>query len=101
MLKYFRVILVVLVLFMNFFDLTSAVDKRIGSTPPCLWTIGATSDYVKIREDLISEHEDCKCWSDWEADNEKIALSVVEHFRNNGLRYKPNGEANSKYVYLF
>jgi len=87
--------------FMDFSELKSAVENRIGSTSCCLWTIGATSDYAKSKDNLISEHEDCKCWVDWEADDESVAHSVVEHFRHRGLRCKTNGEADSKYVYLF
>ena len=86
---------------MNSFELKTAIINRIGSTPYCLWSIGATDDYAKAKEQLLAEHEDCKLWVDWEADDGKVAHWVVEYFRDRGLQCKADGARNSKYIYLF
>jgi hypothetical protein len=88
---------------MNFFELKSAIEKQIGSTPCKLWTIGTTDDYLRRREQLEAQRSDCRCWEDWEADNATIAKSIEEHFLGKGMQNDTNGSKRdrSKYIYLF
>jgi hypothetical protein len=86
---------------MNYRELIAAVNKRVGPTPFNLWTIGMTDDSDKRRQQLIDERTDCSCWRDWEADSEKVATSILEHFQNKGMKSEVNGTKKSKYIYSY
>ena len=86
---------------MNFLDLKNAIQTRVGTTYFNLWTIGTTNDCSTRKEELETEHKDCRFWEDYEADNDAVARCVQEYFQRKGMRTDRIDEQESKYIYVF
>jgi hypothetical protein len=82
-------------------QIKSAIEKKRGSTPYAIWTIGITNDPERRKNEHKSEGKNVTHWSHWYADSESIARRVEDHFLNKGMKGGGGGGENPRYVYVF
>jgi hypothetical protein len=82
-------------------EIIEAIQHKIGSTDPKIWTIGITDDPERRKTEHDGRGENTKYWKDWKADTETIARNVEQHFLGKGMKGGPGGGERPTYVYVF
>ena len=73
----------------------AAIDNIVSDYS--LWTIGVTDNPAR-RE---TEHGNPSTWFQWDADTERGARNVEEHFLDKGMKGSGGGLGRADYVYIF
>jgi hypothetical protein len=83
---------------MNSDAIKRAIERHVTpSLPYSVWTVGITNDPERRR----GEHGNPSVWYYWEADSERIAREVEEHFLEKGMNGGGRGGITPTYVYIF
>lgn len=74
----------------------SAIEGIVGGGYSA-WTIGVTDNLARRK----SEHDNPKCWRQWDADTETAARNVEKYFLDKGMKGSGGGGGGADYVYIF